>query len=927
MEDFVDARVDELRSLAEFLAKVQDGPVGVVIEGEAGIGKTTLWLEAIERARAAGFQVLSAQGSPAEARSTFTAAADLLGDVDTGARTTLPPIQQAALDRMLLLGDAGPATDARVVSTAFLSVIERLAITSPVLLAIDDAQWLDVASRAVVGFAARRFSGRVGVIVTARTGEHDGPDVESWLRLARPDAMHRLSLRPMSLGALHGLIAARIGHTVPRTTIVRIHQISAGNPFYGLELARALDEEPDAKLELTDSLAGLVRRRVGHLDAGVADLLLAIACLTAPTTSLLSRALGGTTEDVLSQLDAVETQGIVEYTRDRVRFTHPLLAHGVYQQASGPRRRAMHRRVAAVVDEPELRARHLALAATTAEPDTMQALDRAAEIAANRGAPGSAAELVELAIGLGGDDPSRWVRAAELHFRAGSLAPARGHLVKAVGELPRGTLRCLALMLLGAVRGYDDDAAAAVEAMRQAVDEADDESALRLLCLLRLALGMVSIGRVGEAVEHAATAVALADRLGVAELRSQALSIWVAGSFVYGLGVDQQALDTALELEDPRGDATTWYRASAVEAVISAWSGDLGRARVKMQAVRDRTVEAGTEIDIIWAANRMTVIDLWLGRYADAAHAAQDAVLRAEQMAGRNLLITAWSLQASVAAHMGLSDLARSSALDAISAARQIGGDYMIASPTATLAFLEVAQGNHAAAVAILEPLLATFDAEHDTEIVAGGYLPDAIEALVAVGRLDDAAELVRALESAGARTDRAWMCAVGARGRAHLCAAVADLVGADEALATALTHHERLEMPFERGRTLLLLGQIQRRRRHRTTASATLTEALATFDDLGSPVWAQRARAELERLQTGTPAGHVRLTPAEYRIAARAASGMPNRQIGAELFVSVKTVEATLTAIYRKLDIRSRAQLFAKLAALDTRENLDAED
>jgi DNA-binding CsgD family transcriptional regulator len=918
-------RADEFGAITEVLTAVDTFPVGVIVEGAAGIGKTTLWAEAVQWAAAAGFHVLSAQGSPAEARSTFAAAADLLADVDADVLAALPPLQQVALDRILLRGNGGPATDERVVGTAFLSVIEQLAGEAPVLLAIDDLQWLDVASRTVVSFAARRLKANVAMLMSVRTGELDSPDAGSWLQLSRPDALIRIELPPLSLGGLHAVIANKIGRTLPRIAIGRIHQISGGNPFYGLELARAFtDDAPGTELKLPGSLAGVVSRRIGDLDVEAAELLLATACASDPTTDLLSEVFDVSTERVLELLEDVETQGVVELRNSRVRFTHPLLANGVYSQASRSRRRAMHRRLAGIVDEPELRARHLALAATTTDAPTLEALDAAAQIAADRGAPGSAAELIDLAIGLGGDTPLRRIRAAELHFRAGSLTPARLHLQPTIDVLPSGVLRCLALMLLGAVRGYDDDAVGAVEALIQAFHDAEDDTELRLRCVLRLVAGLVMVGRIGEAVDHARIAMALADRLGVPGLRSQALSVWVTVGFVYGLGVDHRSLQTAVELEDPQGDATTWYLASAVQAMISAWTGELALARTQMLAVQRRMLEGGTEIDVIWAANHLATIDVWSGRFIDADAASRDAVQRAEQMGGRHLLVTAWSWQAEVAAYVGREAEARSAAGHAIAAARQIGASYLVTAPTASLAFLEVSLGNYDSALIVLEPLLAAFDAAHHTEIVLGGYLPDAIEALVALGRLDEAEPLVTALRDNGARLDRAWMSAVGARGWAHLCAARADLDGADEALREALTFHERLPMPFEQARTQLLLGQLQRRQRRKEAAAATLQTAMRTFEAIGAPLWADRARTALARTNV-SPGTEVDLTPTERQVADLAASGVKNRDVAAELFISVKTVEANLTNVYRKLGIRSRAQLFAHLNATDARENPNA--
>ena len=164
-----------------------------------------------------------------------------------------------------------------------------------------------------------------------------------------------------------------------------------------------------------------------------------------------------------------------------------------------------------------------------------------------------------------------------------------------------------------------------------------------------------------------------------------------------------------------------------------------------------------------------------------------------------------------------------------------------------------------------------------------------------------EAEPLIDALERNGEREDRAWMIAVGARGRSMLLAARGDLDAAGAAAARAITEHDRLPMPFERARTLLLLGQLQRRQRRKESASASLHEALDKFERLHIPLWADRARAELVRANVG-PRQSGQLTPSEQRVAELAASGMKNRDVATALFISPKTVEANLARIYRKL-------------------------
>jgi DNA-binding CsgD family transcriptional regulator/KaiC/GvpD/RAD55 family RecA-like ATPase len=915
----------EERAVAELLTRAAGGPAGLVVEGEAGIGKTTLVLDAAHQAAGRGFRVLSSHGSPAEVTYAYAAVADLLSGVRDATLAALPHVQRIALDRARSgeVVSAGPATDERVVANAFLSVIERLSNEAAVLLVIDDAQWLDASSRAVIGFTARRLTGRTGMLLSIRTGESDSADEHSWLSFRRPDTVTRVRMRPLSLGGVHALIAARLGRTLPRPTITGIHEISGGNPLFAIELAAsALDDVSARVVGLPDSLAALVRRRLGHAcDDDVDEVLLAAACAATPTVELVGRAMKMSAARVVELLESIEGLSVVTLDGHRVRFTHPLFATGVYTNATPSGRRDMHRRLASVVDQPEVKARHLALAATTGDSDTLSALDAAAEATVAQGAPAVAAELIELALKLGGDTAARRIRAGELHFRAGSLVAARTHLQSALDEAPSGVMRALALVWLGAVKGYDDDLLGAVEAFAEAAEEATDVPALRLLCLLRLVLALVMTARLEDAIDRAAIAVGLADQLGVPGLRSQALSIWVAGRFVWGLGVDRTALKTALQLEDPHGGATTWFRASAVEAMISAYTGDLDRADTQMRALQQRVLDNGTEVDIIWAAVHLAAIAVWSGRYAEATEAAREAVQRAEQMGGRLALVTAWTAQGAAAAYTGRQAEARAAAKSAIDAAHEIGARQLAKEPTMGLGFLEVSLGNYVGALEVLSPLLDAFDPVHGVEIEEGGHLPDAIEALTSLGRVVDAEPLVDALERNGVDRDRPWMLVVGARGRAHLRAARGELEAAQRAVEEALVHHDRLPMPFERARSQLLLGQLQRRRRHKTVAEVTLRAALAIFEELGTPLWAVRARTELERLDAPRGDGQ-QLTAAEQRVAALAATGLSNKQIAAEVFIAEKTVEMNLSRVYRKLGIRSRAALSRSLGSPDVQGN-----
>lgn len=911
MRASVVSRAAELRAVVSFLSATAVGPAGLVLEGEAGIGKTTLWLAAADQARERGYRLLSARAAQAESTLAYTVVADILQDVAPGVVAGLPGIQRLAVDRVLLrAGAEGPPTNHRVVAAAFVAVIEALAGDAPVVLAIDDIQWLDSSSNTVIAFAARRLRGRVGVLVTERL-EPDAPSAAGWLQLGDPDGLTRVRVRPLSLSGLHTLFSEKLGRSFSRPTMVGIARASGGNPFYALELARALaDDGAVADARLPGTLADLVSTRLAHLDADVRSVLLVAACVSAPTVDLLARAAGTSVQRIVDLLETAEKSRIVEIPGNRVQFQHPLLASGVYTDSAPAQRRAAHRALAEIEDSPELKARHLALASASEDPATLQALDAAADSALMRGAPAAAAELVNLAIGLGGDTHHRRIRAAEHLFQAGDMERSRGLLEPILHLLEPGTPRAIALNLLAAVRIYDNTFLQSVTRLKRAIGDAQSDPAVLLQTLMLLSFAQMNVDEHDESVEHARQAVELAEALGDPHLISQALTLWVLMSFWFGRGADQPSMTRALGLEDPTRDVPFPFRATAISALILAWTGQLEQAHAQWLAARRRFIERGADRDMMIVASYGTLIEIWRGRFGAAAAAADDAVERAEQFGGGVMLVIPLSVRAAAAAYAGREHDARANAELAIKAIQRSASarlpDYWA---TMALGFLEVSLCRYDDAMTTLQPLISIFDTVPGTEIITAWYLPDAIEAMISLGRSQEAEPLIEALERNGRRLDRPWMMAVGARCRGMWLAAHGDVEAAEASVQYAMTVHDRLPMPFERARTQLLLGQLQRRQRRKEAAAATLREALAAFEEMGSPLWAQRVTAELTRTKV-PPSRNGELTPSEERVAQLAAAGMTNSDIAATLLISPKTVEHNLTRIYRKLGIRSRAQL-----------------
>jgi DNA-binding NarL/FixJ family response regulator len=840
----------------------------------------------------------------------YSSVADLLGDVTAGVLECLPEVQQVAVNRVLLrdIGDA-PPTDHHVLGAALLTIAETLAADAPVLIAIDDLQWLDPSSRAVVSFVARRLRGRAGLVGTTRS-QAGGEDVSTWLQLGAPDGITRVSVGSMSLGGLHELLSARLGRVFPRPTMVRIANLSGGNPFYALELARVLSRKPaGADTDLPHTIADLVRLRTGSLNADASDVLLAAACVANPTVDMLARATGSTVERTTALLEEAESSGAVVIDGNQVRYAHPLLAHGVYADAEPARRRQVHRALAGVLTQPELKARHLALAAASKNPELLQALDEAAKAASARGAPAAAAELLELAIKLGGDTPKRRVRCAGHHFRAGDTAAAHTMLEPALDQLPHGMQKAVALNLLAGLwvyqRSFDD----AADVLKRAVEEAEGNPVMLAQSLLMLSFAQANSGEYEEALRNSEEAVKHAEDVGIPLMISQALSDQQILSALCGQGFDESVLRRAIELEDPDIDVPVPFRADSAGAQLLSWAGRLDEAREHVVNLRRRCLERGADTDMLFVDVWSTLIDVWRGDFTAGAHSADDAIERAEQIGGDHGLVIALTVRGLVNAYTGREHRARADALAAIEAAERFGAPMLAEWPRMTLGFLDVSVGDYEQALENLRPLLANFDRLICMEIIKAGFIPDAVEAMAALGRHDEAEPMIDALERDGRRLDRPWMLAMAARCRAVVLAARGDVDAAEQALRQAMAEHDRLPMPFERARTQLLLGQLQRRRRQKQIAAASLGDTMRVFQELGTPLWAERARAELERTNV-SPTRDSELTPTERRVAELTASGLTNRDVAAKLFVSTKTVEANLTQVYRKLGIRSRAEL-----------------
>jgi len=905
-------RESELVRIGGFFDDEQ-APLALWLEGAAGIGKTTLWRAGIELGREREYHVLACQPTAAETVFSFAALGDLLSNDIADVLPELPGPQRRALEVALALASSEGPIGEHVIGLAFLSSLQLLVARQPVLVAVDDVQWLDPPSAAVLQFAARRLTNAdIKLLVAARLEERARP-----LQLKRDLAQNllRVDVGPLSLGALHRLVLSRLSEPLSRPTLRKVHDASGGNPFYALEIARFLFERgstlrPAEALPVPRTLEELVRVRLDRLPARVRQLLEAVALLAEPTPAAVTAA---TSQQEADALDYAVAAGVIELEGDRIRFTHPLVAAAVVSGAGPQRRRQIHARLAQVVIDPEERARHLALATEGTETEVAESLEQAAQRAARRGAPAVAAELAELAAQRTPteDIEARWRRLIEAGLRyatAGDLPRARALLEPLTNEIPPGPRRAQVLLNLADFRW--DDAGAAIELAERALAEVGDDDSSRARIHMVLSSRALE-AEAGSALGHSRAAHAAAERAADDELTLLTLVNLVHVEVCVGEltpGLLDQALARASAYGASNARIPHFESPHFVLGLALLGLNRFEEAKALFVQARTDSLEQGVPFAAACADEFLAEVECRLGNcHAAALHISECSELY-QQLGTENqpqqLYVTAL-----VDAHLGNVDGARTAAERGAVIASEVGQEFWVIANRRVLGLLELSLDNPSRAVEYLQlPARARIASLWHMPSNCD-FLETAVEAFVCVGDIDAAAELLGALQDRARGIDSPWERAIRARCRGLIRSAQGDQDGALEAFDEALEEHERLNLPFDRGRTLLALGVLQRRLRQRRAARVSLEAALAVFEELGARLWAEKARTELKRIAGRTPAGDV-LTPAERRVAELVAEGHPNKEIAATLFVTVKTVEANLTRIYAKFGIHSRTEL-----------------
>jgi DNA-binding CsgD family transcriptional regulator len=907
--------------LALVLAALEDRPVAVIIEGDAGIGKTSIWRAALDELAAGGVRVLSTRPAEPESQLSYAGLADILDPVLDEALAALPSPQRRALEIALQRAepDGGPP-DQAAISFAVLGALRAASETAPVVVAVDDMQWLDPPSLFALAFVAGRLRDEaVGFLLALRRKPSEPLPLELERRLGE-ERVRRIRMGPLSLGALNRLLQTRLAVVLSRPTVERVHETAGGNPFFALELARALHQRgaqmpAGEPLPVPGELRELLRARVAALPPEAEEPLLFAAAVPHPSVRLVAEAVG---EDPLRSLKYAVEAELIELDGDRIRFTHPLFASAVYSETDHDRRRRVHRRLAAIVADPEERARHLALSTEGADADVASALDDAARIARARGAPQAAAELSELALRLTPELEAaaadrRRLDAGGSHFDAGNTARARELFAEAVETAHAGSLRAEALSRLARVHHYGADQRAAVELFRQCLADPQADAHVRIDAADGLATSLFFLREdLADASIHARSAARIAEEEG-----SRAWLAVVLGSHgmieaVLGRAGAVSTLQSAVGLEEYAREFPLVRQPSFQLAVTRVWSDDLDAARADLEDIRQRALAQGDESSLPFTLTYLSLAEYLSGRWDEAMRAAEegtDVAMAAGQEIGRAFALSARALAAS---SLGLEEAARSDAEQALALAER-GAMFATTTSLWAIGLLELSLDNPVEAHRRLGPLVARVEDAGIGEPGSIRFVTDDVEALVALGERGAAVAQLERFEKRARRLGRRSALAASHRCRAllHLAAGASD-----DALAEcgrSLEELAQLPLPFEQARTLLALGSAQRHARQRRAARETLQATLRLFEQLGASLWTERARAELGRISGRAPS-RGELTPTELRVAELVAEGRTNKEVAAALFVAPRSVEGTLSRVYAKLGVRSRTELARRL-------------
>ena len=903
-------RAPERAAIDRLLADARGSRGGaLVLRGEAGYGKSALLDYALSRS--AGMQVLRAVGVEPEAELPFAALHQLLRPT-LGYLDRLPAVQATALRGALGIGE-GNADNRFVVALAVLSLLAEAATDAPLLCVVDDAQWLDQPSADALSFAARRLEAeRIAMLFAARSG-----DPRAFPGAGLPEA----TIDGLGDADAELVLVNHYGSAIS-TDVRRLIRASAmGNPLALIEIPQALTpgqlsgEEPlPAPMPIGRDLARIFLDRARRLPPPARLLLLVAAAEGAGEAHVVLSAgrLLGIPPTALADLEA---SGLLHTQGGALAFRHPILRGAVYQEAGRTQRELVHGALVQTLqreEDADRRAWHRAAPLLQPDDEVADELERTAQRARSRGGHAAAFAALRRAAELTSSSQrraSRLTAAARAAWDAGlpdeaaallrvaatatdADTYAEAQLVKAEIEFHRGTpLEGATLLLEGADR----------------VARADPRKALQML--FDAALCANSAGDLGLMME----AGRRASKLPIDQSQPEAPLVGLLAGMVALLEANDtgfrtplvQALDRLADATEPR-----WlFWASAAASGIGDQARDEALIR-RAEAIARSSMAVGT---LAMVLERIGWRDMMHGRVAAASLHSEEGLRLALETDLTNSACWHRAILAWVAAVRGDQGSCGSLAEQASDTATDHGLGPHNSIAHWAVGLLHLGLGKWEAAATRLEAVSSP-PAGTGHPFIALRALPDLVEAAVGAGRRDVAeSAATRFAEYAGERAPD-WELALAARCQALI---TRPTEAREQLLSAALVYHDRDRRPFNKARTLLLLGEHLRRQRRRAEARPYLREAAEVFRRLGAAPWEQRARAELRA--TGETirredAPLTQLTPQELQIATLVSEGATNKDVAAHLFLSRRTVDYHLRKVFIKLGVSSRTELVRRL-------------
>jgi DNA-binding CsgD family transcriptional regulator/tetratricopeptide (TPR) repeat protein len=945
--DGIVGREVELTSVASFVEGLAGRGSALLFDGEAGIGKSTLWAVGVESARTRGVTVLSAQPAESEAEVAYAVLGDLLRFVPESTYDQLPKPQRSALRIVALLDDPGSVSvDARTVGVATGSLLQVLARDAPTLVSIDDCQWVDDESAAALSFAFRRVGeSPVSVLLSRRTGggaatsdasSVDADELPFQLGQVGAPPTNHVTLRGLSESKVIEVLSSRVDQSVSKQSLQHLAVAAQGNPFVAVQLAEAssrLDQQDPLKpLQLPESVGDLLVERVNSLDASLRELLIAVAVIGQPSISLAAAVVNLDREAARERIDEGVRLELLSVDAGRVRCAHPLLGSAALRCATPTMQRRIHRRVAEIADDVEEQARHLLFA--TDPPDVALAglLDAAADRAAARGAPLVGATFSDRARAYSENakvrstndhalDIGRLMKSGRLYVEAGEPGPGRARFEEALEQLGAGAQRAEAMIELGRLLQRHGGLTRSAEVLRRALDEAGDDATLAATASLWLGFVLNSLERTDEAGVLLERSLALAEEAGDRVLLVRALTYSVVLRFFLGQGVDDDRLKRAEALVQIEDRINVEMRPEVWRVRLHWYCGRTGDAAASIRNLHRRFLDQGLLEDLVKMAILASPIARDLGDGPRVHAIAEEARSLSESLPDDNEFVRAHaeSAKAMWYAYDGRPVEAMASLDVALTAYGRSDYGLALAVIAPAVAFVCLTADDVGKLFEVLHPLCRRI---RDSGLQDPGtltYLADVIESAIAVGKYDEANDWIAWLDAAATRFDRPLEHLRVDRCRALLAAQETRFDDAIVFAERAASSPVLVDLPWERARTLLVLGQIRRRAKQRTAGGEALRTARSLFGEIGMSGWVTRTSVELERL--GMFQGTDRdLTPTELQVAELAAAGKSNPDIAATLFMSRKTVESNLSRAYSKLSISTRSELRGALEGRDAK-------